>query len=368
MNKQSPTFSHDLARATLTVLFIGGLIIATLWIVLPFLSAFIWATTIVISTWPVLLSIQGKLQGRRGLATATLTFLLLLTLIVPLGISVVVLVQNMDHIVSWVQSVHQLALPPPPDWLPHIPLFGPKLSAAWLRLASSGLGSLPGEMQPQVSRFVHWFFGQIGGIAAMVLQFLLTVIIAAILYSNGETAARGVQGFAYRLGGESGVKVLGIAAHSVRGVAMGVVLTAIVQAVLTGIGLLMAAIPAAVVLTAIVFILCLAQLGPVLVMLPVIAWKFYSGDAFWGTVLLVVTLVAQTIDNVLRPILIRKGANLPLLLIFAGVIGGLIALGIVGIFIGPVILAVSYTLIQDWVENKSGVPEELPRRDSVAAT
>jgi predicted PurR-regulated permease PerM len=223
-------------------------------------------------------------------------------------------------------------------------------------------------MQPQVSRFVHWFLGQIGGVGTMILQFLLTVIIAAILYSNGETAARGVQSFANRLAGERGVKLLSIAAHSVRGVAMGVVLTAIVQALLAGIGLVMAAIPAAVVLTAVVFILCLAQLGPILLMLPVIAWKFYSGDALWGTILLVITLVAQTIDNVIRPILIRRGANLPLLLIFAGVIGGLMAMGIVGIFIGPVILAVSYTVVQDWVDNKSGVPEELARTNSAAAT
>jgi predicted PurR-regulated permease PerM len=127
--------------------------------------------------------------------------------------------------------------------------------------------------------------------------------------------------------------------------------TALVQAALAGIGLALTGVPFAAVLTAGIMLLCIAQLGPVLVLLPAVAWLYWTGEVAWGTVLLVWTLIVGAIDNVLRPVLIRRGADLPLSLIIAGVIGGLIGFGIVGIFIGPVVLAVTYTLLVDWVES-----------------
>jgi len=117
-----------------------------------------------------------------------------------------------------------------------------------------------------------------------------------------------------------------------------------------------AGVPAAAVLTAIMFILCIAQLGPVLVLIPAVIWLYWSGQTLWGTVLLIFTIVAATLDNFLRPVLIKKGADLPLLLIFAGVIGGLIAFGIIGLFIGPVVLAVTYTLLGAWVDGGEPIP------------
>jgi predicted PurR-regulated permease PerM len=128
-----------------------------------------------------------------------------------------------------------------------------------------------------------------------------------------------------------------------------VALTAIIQSVLGGIGLAVAGVPAATVLTAVMFILCVAQIGPGLVLIPSIILLYWSGDTLWGTLLLVWSVPVTLLDNFLRPALIKKGADLPLLLIFAGVVGGLIAFGIIGLFIGPVILAVSYTLLVAWV-------------------
>ena len=353
MSAPSPTTTRDLTRTTLAVLFLGALILATLWIMRPFLTAFVWATMLVLSTWPLLLWLQAKLGNRRGLATAVITSVLLLILIIPLSISVGALVSNMDRIVAWVLSPEKIVVPPPPHWVAGIPLVGSKLSAAWESAASGGLASLSAQIEPYAGNLLNWFVSQIGGIGAMILQFLLTIIICAILYTNGETTAHGVRMFAHRLAGASGERAALLAANSVRGVAMGVVVTAIIQTVIAGTGLLIASVPGAVLLTAAVFILCLAQIGPILVMVPAVIWRFYTGDVLRGSILLVFALVAMTIDNVIRPFLIRKGADLPLLLIFAGVIGGLVALGIMGIFIGPVILAVAYTLMREWVENKT---------------
>jgi predicted PurR-regulated permease PerM len=139
-----------------------------------------------------------------------------------------------------------------------------------------------------------------------------------------------------------------LAGQAIRGVALGVGVTAVVQSVLGGIGLAVADVPYAGVLTIVMFMLCIAQLGPVLVLAPATAWLYWSGETGWGTFLLAVTLVVGTLDNVLRPMLIRMGADLPLLLIFGGVIGGLLAFGLVGIFIGPVVLAVAYRLLEAW--------------------
>jgi predicted PurR-regulated permease PerM len=140
-----------------------------------------------------------------------------------------------------------------------------------------------------------------------------------------------------------------LAGQAIRAVALGVIVTALIQSALSGIGMAIAAIPRPGLLTAVVFLLCIAQLGPFLVMVPGVVWLYWSGSPGRGTFFLLWTLVVLTMDNILRPWLITRGANLPLLLIFAGVIGGLLGFGVIGLFIGPVILAVSYTLLEAWV-------------------
>ena len=148
-----------------------------------------------------------------------------------------------------------------------------------------------------------------------------------------------------------------LAGQAVRSVALGVVVTAVVQSIVGGIGLAVAGVPFASMLTALIFVLCLIQLGPAIVMIPAVIWMYYSGDTLWATVLLVFTIVAATMDQFLRPVLIRRGADLPMVLILAGVIGGLIAFGVLGIFIGPTILAVAYTLLNAWLaENVERTP------------
>ena len=187
---------------------------------------------------------------------------------------------------------------------------------------------------------------------------MLMVIIAVVMYAGGESAARALLMFGQRLAGERGEAAVRLAGRAIRGVALGVVVTALVQSVLGGIGLAVSGVPLAALLTAAMFLLCIAQVGPLLVLAPAVVWLYWSGDSLWGTVLLVVSVVVVTLDNVLRPILIKKGADLPLLLVFAGVIGGLIAFGLIGIFVGPVVLAVTYTLLESWVREGSDRPAD----------
>ena len=352
--------SSDLTRTTLAVLFIGGLIVAAFWVLRPFLGAIVWATLIVVPTWPMMLRVQARLRNRRSYAVAVMTLALLLVLVAPLMLAIGTVVENADVLAGWGRSLAYLSLPPPPEWAARLPLVGDKLVQLWEQFAGSGIQELTARAAPYAGSVGKWFAAEIGGVGLVLVQFLLTVVIAAILYATGEDAAATALRFGRRLGGERGEQAVRLAGEAIRGVALGVVVTAVVQSLLGGIGLAISGVPFAALLTGLMLFLCLAQLGPTLVLAPAVIWLYWTGNTVWGTVLLVFAIVAGTIDNVVRPILIRMGADLPLLLIFAGVIGGLISLGLIGIFVGPVVLAVAYKLLQDWLndERPSAVPAE----------
>ncbi len=347
----------DLTRHTLAVFFIAALCFASFWILRPFLPAAIWATMTVVATWPVLLRLEARLGGRRGRAVAVLTVCFLLLLVVPLFFGSLALIDNASRVTEWLLSLQSTGLPPAPEWLARLPLVGTKMSEAWNQLATAGSEKLLAFAAPHLGRFFQWFAAEVGGVGMLILQFLLTVIIAAVLYATGETAAQGVLLFGRRLAGTQGEQIIILAAKAVRGIALGVIVTALVQTLLAGVGLTVAGIPAAGVLTAIILVLCIAQLGPTLIMLPATIWLFWSGQTGWGVVFLVWSVAVGAIDNFLRPVLIKKGVDLPFLLILSGVVGGLLAFGIVGIFVGPVVLAVTYTLLQQWVLEGQPSPE-----------
>ncbi|MFZ4857211.1 MAG: AI-2E family transporter YdiK [Desulfuromonadaceae bacterium] len=340
---------QDLARTMLALLFIGILITACFWILHPFMSALLWATMIVISSWPLMLKVQGLLWGRRSLAVAFMTLLLLMMLVVPLFLTIETVIERSDEIVTWTRSLSTLTVPAPPAWVANLPVVGKKIADGWTHLAASTPAELSVRMTPYAGKVAGWAASKAGGLGMMIAQFLLTVIISAILYSTGETAAAGIRLFARRLAGQQGEDAAILAAKATRGVALGVGVTALVQALLGGIGLAVSGVPTATLLTAVMFMLCLAQVGPALVLIPAVVWLFWQDQTLWGGILIGWTMFVGTIDNFIRPVLIKKGADLPMILIFAGVLGGLIAFGIIGLFIGPVVLAVTYTLLSAWV-------------------
>jgi predicted PurR-regulated permease PerM len=341
---------RDLPRTTLAVLFIAGMIAATFWVLRPFLPAVIWATMIVVATWPLMMRVQSALWGRRGLAVAVMTVVLLLGLLVPLALALTTIVAHSDDIAGGVQWLAAWSVPPqPPEWLEGLPLLGPRLAARWKDAAAIRAEELSARLAPYTRQIIGWILGTVGTVGLVLVQFLLVVIIAAFLYASGERVAEGVRRFARRLAGARGEHSARLAAQAIRGVALGIIVTALIQASLAGIGLIVCDVPFAAVLTALVFALCIAQIGPLPVLIGAVVWTYWSGSAGWATALLFWSLLVTSIDNVLRPLLIRRGADLPLWLVFSGVVGGLLAFGIVGLFVGPVVLAVSYSLLVDWV-------------------
>jgi len=339
---------RDLTRTVLAVLLMMILIGASFWILRPFLLAIVWAAMIVVATWPLMIKLQHRMRSR-ALAVTIMSGAMVLVFVAPLFLAIEALVDNADAITAWAQGLSTASMPPPPEWVSRIPVVGAKLTERWTNLAAAGQAGLIARLSPYAADVAHWMAGALGGIGAFGLQFLLTVIITVVMYTQGEAAKAALIRFGRRLAGDRGEGVIVLAGQAIRAVALGVVVTALAQTILAGVGLAVAGIPFASLLTGLILLLCIAQLGPVLVLIPAVIWLFWTDQTGWGVALLIWTVGVGTMDNFLRPLLIRRGADLPLLLIFAGVIGGLVSFGIVGLFVGPVVLAVTYTLLKDWV-------------------
>jgi predicted PurR-regulated permease PerM len=342
--------SADVTHITLAVLCIAVLAAATFQVISPFLTAILWAGIISITAWPLVLRLDAALGRGRGLTVTIITLAILLVMFVPLVLAIGTIVDNAQNIGEQIRLIQSLELPPAPAWLERVPLVGARAATEWRSFIALDDAQRANVITPYLQGALRWMAAEAGSIGAMLLQFLLTTIITAIMLANGETIRNGTESFAARLAGQQGVDAAVLAAGAVRGVVLGVVGTALIQTLIGGGALMLTGVPAAALLAAVMLFLCLAQLGPVLVVAPAIIWLYWSGRSGAGTVLLVLGFIAATIDNVIRPVLIRRGANLPLVLIFAGVIGGLIAFGIIGLFIGPVVLAVTHTLLKAWVQ------------------
>jgi predicted PurR-regulated permease PerM len=337
--------SHDLTRVT-----IGGLATACFYVIRPFLPATIWAVTLVIASWPMLLHVEAALGGKRGRAVVAMTLALLLVVALPLWMAISTILSHSQQIMSLVSSLQSFKLPDPPQWLGDIPVIGDTAVEQWQVIAAIDVTDAMKQITPYAGEITQWFVGTVGGLAGFFIELLLTIVIATVLYSSGEAAANWFTQFAHRLAGDRGRNAVILAGQAIRAVALGVVVTAIVQSIIGGVGLALAGVPQTGVLTGVMFMMCIAQLGPSPVLIPAVIWLFAVGDTLHGVTLTVFSVVAIGIDNFLRPILIRRGADLPMMLILVGVIGGLLCFGLVGLFLGPVVLAVTYTLLQAWVD------------------
>jgi predicted PurR-regulated permease PerM len=341
-----------LVRNMLAVLFVGGLIAGSVWILRPFLPALIWATLLVVSTWPLMLSVQARLWNRRGLAVLVMTTALVLIVIIPMAMVAAAIVDNAAVLGERLHDLTITRLPGPPDWIADIPMAGGKITDEWQAIAALTPDDLYRYAEPWAATIGKWLIAKAGTLLLFFVHLLLTVILSALLYYRGESVAANVRRFGHRLAGEPGEQAVALAGQAIRAVAMGVIVTALIQTLLGGIGLYLAGVPLVAFLTAMMLVLAIAQIGAAPVLVLAVAWLYWHENMMAATILLIWTLFVGSIDNVIRPILIKRGAHLPLILIFAGVAGGLLGFGVVGLFVGPVVLAVSYTLLVGWLREQ----------------
>jgi predicted PurR-regulated permease PerM len=233
---------RDVTRS-LAVLFIVGLIGSSIWILRPFLGAIVWAATIVVSTWPLMIAVQSRLWGKRTLAVTVMTFVLLGVLVVPLAFAIGAIVSNVDQITEWTQSLATLGTPSPPEWVARLPLVGAKAAELWRHTATAGLQEITVRAAPYAGIVITWFVVKVGNVGVLLVEFLLTVVLAAAMYANGERLAARLMSFGRRLAGQGGENAVHLAGQTIRGVALGVVVTALAQALFGGLGLAIAGVP-----------------------------------------------------------------------------------------------------------------------------
>jgi predicted PurR-regulated permease PerM len=340
----------DLARNLLVIVILSALAAGSFYILRPFIPGLIWATTIVVATWPLMLGLQRRLGNRRWLATTIMLLGLLVVIVLPLYEAISTLALHGGDIMDSIKSLPGYSLPPPPGWVNEIPLAGARITQEWQKLSDAGPGGILATLEPYLTIAARWLLGHAAIVGAFVIHMFITLIISGILYMNGEMAAGFVMRFASRIAKERGTAAIRLTGLAIRAVALGIVVTAITQSALGGIGLWISGVPGAGILTALMLMFCLAQIGPLPPLLGGIIWLFWHDAHVWGVVLIVWTVLVTMLDNVLRPMLIRRGVDLSMLLILSGVLGGMFAFGIVGLFMGPVILAVTYTLLRAWID------------------
>lgn len=332
-----------IAISLLVLLLIGSFLVLQ-----PFISALLWAALLCYATWPLFTRLNDRLKDRRNTAAALLCIALTTVVVVPVVIVVLSLADNVNKLNDMLHIVLAQGLPLPPDWVAGLPLVGEKLNEIWLS-AVYDTASLLEPLKRNLPELSKWLLGRGVALGHGVLQMSLAMFILFFLYRDGAALALRLNNALARIGGEHARNLLQLAGGTVKGVVHGILGTAIAQGILAGIGFWMAGVPGALMLGLITFFLSVVPVGPPLIWLPAAAWLYYQGQVGWAIFLVVWGVaVVSSIDNFLKPYLISQGAAMPFVLVLLGVLGGLAAFGFVGVFLGPTLLAVGYSIVRDW--------------------
>lgn len=340
---------HD--RLLVQILMLG-LLAACLWVLAPFWSALFWAAVLAFASWPLMRGLTRLLRGRTSAAAGVLTLGWMLLVAVPLVWLGFNLADHVRSVVALLKDLQVEGLPEPPAWLAGVPLFGAQLVGLWNKLDVQG-AALLAALKPYLGEVGNWLLARSAQIGGGVLELALSLVLVFFFYRDGPQLADYARSLLERLMSGRADHYLELVAGTVQRVVNGVIGTAAAQAVLALIGFLIAGMPGALVLGILTFALSLIPMGPPLVWIPASAWLIWQEQygmglflAIWGLV------VISGVDNVLKPYLISRGGNLPLVVVLLGVFGGILAFGFMGLFLGPTLLAVAYSLIGDWIANQ----------------
>ncbi|WP_416199829.1 MAG: AI-2E family transporter [Pseudomonas shahriarae] len=331
---------------------------ASFWVMAPFWSALFWGAVLAFASWPLMRLLTRALGGRESLAAGILTLGWMLLVAVPLVWLGFNLADHVRDAVALIKDLQVDGLPEAPSWLGSIPFVGERLVAMWDSIDQQG-AALMVTIKPYLGQVGNWLLARSAQIGGGILELTLSLVFVFFFYRDGPRLAMFVHRLLERLIGDRAGYYIDLVAGTVQRVVNGVIGTAAAQALLALIGFLIAGVPGALVLGIVTFLLSLIPMGPPLVWIPATAWLVWKGDytyavflGVWGT------FIISGVDNVLKPYLISRGGNLPLVIVLLGVFGGLIAFGFIGLFIGPTLLAVAYSLLTDWSATQAQVRRE----------
>ena len=348
-----PGFAGRAVDAAIKIGLVALLAVWCLEIVRPFMLPLIWGAIIAIASYPGFVKLERGLGDRSRLAATLWTIVGLLLVLGPVGMLAAVLVENVQSLAEDI-GTEGLHVPAPPDAVATWPIVGEPTHRFWL-LASTNLGAALAQIETQIRALSGWLLAAVANAGLGMLQFVIAVIIAGILLPQAEGGARAAHAVATRLAGERGPGLVALAEATIRSVARGVLGTAMIQALLAGIGLVVAGVPAAGLLAFLCLILCTVQIGPGLVLIPSMIYLFWHAETMTAVLFTAWSIPVMLVDNVLKPYLMRRGVELPTVIILIGVIGGLLAYGLIGIFLGPVVIALGYELFRAWVRGEPAV-------------
>jgi len=352
MTKSNSSLERKIGVAVLLLLLLGCLLV-----MLPFVSALLWAVVLSISTWPLYRRLLRLTGDRCTLAALIMTLAMVLVILLPFVVVGTSLADNVKDLTAATRKWIEAGPPAPPEWLGKVPVIGTKAVSAWKNLASD-----TGKLLEKSKEWLHPVSGWLlkGGLLLGhgLMQLTLSIFIAFFLFRHGVAAADRLGAAVTRISGEQGKHLLTVAGNTIRGVVYGILGTALVQAVMAGFGLVIAGVPGGVLLALLVFFLSVVPGGPPLVMFPAAFWLFHQGSTGWGVFMVIWGIAVSTIDNFIKPWLISQGSNLPFLLIFFGVLGGALAFGFIGVFLGPTLLAVGWRLVAEWASAGSIRPRD----------
>jgi predicted PurR-regulated permease PerM len=340
--------------------FLGVILYLSLSIIRPFLETMVWSIVLAVALYPVFDLLANWLGGRRRLAAALITVLLLLVMIGPVTWLALDLVEIPKMIYERLDS-GQLSIPAPLETVKDWPLIGEPIFQFW-ELASTNLSAALAKAAPQLKPIGSTLLGAAGSAGMAILQFLASVIIAGFLLSPGPMLVDGVAVFLHRRVSRRGSEFVQLAGATIRNVSQGVIGVSLLQALLAGIGLTVAGVPGASLIAFGVLVMAIIQIGPSVIIVPVIIWSWMTMETWTALIFTAYMVPVNLIDNVLRPIIFSRGLKTPMLVILVGVIGGTLSNGIIGLFVGPIVLAVTWDLLVAFMRDDDAVPVQPDRQ------
>jgi len=317
-------------------------------VLMPFASALLWAVVLCFTVWPVYETLLNMVGGRRTLAAFLVTLGMTLLVLMPFVIAGITLADNVRELTVAMRVWIDAGPPEPPAWLRSVPFLGESATAYWIESArdsASSLDTFKQFLEPFSARLL-----KIGlALGRGLFEMTVSVLVSFFLFRDGAAGAERLKTALGRIAGDRGRTLLDVAGKTVRGVVYGIIGTALVQAVVAGIGFAIAGVPAPGLLTLLMFFVAILPFGAPLVWVPAALWLFYQGHLGWGVFMLAWGTGVSSVDNLVKPWLISQGSRLPFLLIFFGVLGGAVAFGFIGVFLGPTLLAVGYRLLKEWI-------------------
>jgi len=330
---------------------IALLVIGCFLVVLPFLAALLFAAVLCLSTWPAFRWVKGRLGGRSALAALLFALGMLVAIALPVALAAHSLVTHSGQAIDMIRNFLDRGPVGLPAWLTGLPLAGAWIDEYWQRLVGSREEIVAlGRRLADPAKNMLFAAGAAAGEG--VLQILLAIFVAFFFYRDGDEVARMIRtGMARLAGGESGASVVATAQNAVKGVVYGLIGTALAQAAVALVGFLVAGVPAALLLAALTFVLSLVPMGPVIIWGGAAAWLYAQDQTGWAIFMVAYgTLVISSVDNFVKPILMSRAGGLSMLLVVLGVLGGAVSFGFIGIFVGPALLAVGWSLLNTWLE------------------